>query len=330
MSEFDLIKAIRDRLGGPGLGTLIGPGDDAAVYEPPGVLELLTCDAFVEGVHFLTEHSSFRDIGAKCMVANISDVAAMGGVPSKAVVSLCVPPYVSESDVTEFFEGALEVCEAYGAEIVGGDIVSSQSAFMVSVALVGAVDSDRVITRSGAVPGDALVVTGELGGSEVGLLSMKAGLPRDEDVDSARQRHLRPVPRVAEARAVMQVATPHAMIDLSDGLSSDLLHIADESGVGVVLESSLIPIAACATAVSDRLGQDPVEMALGSGEEFELLIALPESETDRASEHVMAVTGTRLTRIGYVTAAGEGRNLLRTDGSTVALVPSGYEHLSGS
>ena len=176
--------------------------------------------------------------------------------------------------------------------------------------------------------GDAIVVTGELGGSEAGLRALVERLPDEGGVPDAKRRHLSPVARVAEARAFIEVATPHAMIDVSDGLSSDVWHIAEESRVGVKLEADRIPIASCAVDVAGRLGVDPLELALASGEEFELIVALPSQEVERAAEHIEAVTGTCVTRIGTVVSVAEGCSLEK-NGEWTPLERRGYEHLRG-
>ncbi len=330
MAEFDLIKRIRKTIGPPGHGTLVGLGDDTAVYEPPGPgqLEFLTCDAFVEGVHFRRDYATFEEIGAKCMVANISDVAAMGGSPARAVLSICIPPDMTDEDVDALYRGALDVCRRYGAEVVGGDTVSSPAGLVVSVALTGYADRYHVVTRAGAVVGDAIVVTGALGGSEAGLRALVQGLPDEGGVPDARRRHLMPAARVAEARALIEVATPHAMIDVSDGLSSDVWHIAEESNVGIALDAGSIPLAPCVADIAKRLGIDPLELALASGEEFELVVAIPKNEVERAAEHVEAVTGTGVTCVGEVVGAEMECTLVRRDGGAEPLVRGGYEHLN--
>ncbi|MFH1502279.1 MAG: thiamine-phosphate kinase [Candidatus Eisenbacteria bacterium] len=330
MGELTLIEKIRELIGDPGPGTRIGLGDDGAVLEPSSGLTILTCDAFVEGVHFRRDFASLRDVGYKCMVANLSDVAAMGGFPAQAVVSLCVAPGISEADVLDLYAGMLAATRKYGAEIVGGDVVSSPSELVVSVAMLGVVDPGRVVTRRGAVPGDAIVVTGALGGSETGLRALCAGLPVDASTEEVVRRHLAPCPRIAEAQAIIDVATPHAMLDVSDGLSTDLWHMADESAVGLTLRESAVPVLPAAADVADRLGLDPSSVALASGEEFELVVALAASEVERTEEHLSAVTGTRLTRIGEITERGAGCVLVRKDGSTEPLGRSGYEHEIGS
>jgi len=325
--EFDLIRRIRHRVGGPGPRTVIGIGDDAAVIEPSGDLLLLTSDVFVEDVHFRRNYASLEDIGAKCMTANVSDIAAMGGFPTKAVVGLCVPAHVSADGVDELSAGMIDILRKYGAEIVGGDIVSSPGGLVLSIALLGAADKERIVPRSGAVEGDVLIVTGSVGASEAGLLSLRSALDEDHDVEAARERHLRPRARVAEAQAIIDVATPHAMIDLSDGLSSDLGHIAEESGVGIVVDEASVPVAPAAARLAKRLGAEAIDLALRSGEEFELAVAIPASELERTVEHVRAVTGTRVTAIGECTPRSGGLRLRRRDGSVAELRRTGYEHL---
>jgi thiamine-monophosphate kinase len=330
LGELELIRTIRERIGKPGRGTVVGVGDDAAVYDPPSGLELLTCDAFVEGVHFRRDFATLWEIGAKCMVANVSDIAAMGGFPARAVVSICVPGDAGGRDVEELYEGMLDVCGRYAVEIVGGDVVASNQGFVISIALLGVVGRDRVVTRSGAIVGDILAVTGRLGASEAGLLSLVEGLPDDAAVREARRKHLLPVPRLPEAQALIDVATPRAMIDVSDGLSSDVWHLAEESDVTIVLHEAGIPVAPVAEEIARRLGLDPIELALSSGEEFELIVAIPPSEMTRAAEHVVAVTGTELHRIGEVVRGGAGCALRRRGGSEEPLRRTGYEHLAGA
>ncbi len=327
--ERELIKRIRGSVGTPGPATIVGIGDDAAVFEPAPGLGLITCDAFVDGVHFRRDFATLSDIGTKCMIANVSDIAAMGGFPTRAVVSLCIPEHITESDVSSIYDGMLSVCRRFSFEIVGGDIVSSPKDLVISIALMGAASRDRIVTRSGAVVGDAIMVTGQIGGSEAGLRALAAGFPQEGAVLAAVRRHLRPTPRIAEAQAFLDVATPHAMIDISDGLGSELWLLAEESGVGLRIREDLIPVDECARAVADELGCSALELAMGSGEEFELVVAIPQPEMSRTVEHVAAVTGTTATYIGDVVGAVQGCSLVRSDGSVEPLERSGYEHLGG-
>ena len=330
VGERELIRRVKEAVGIPDCATIVGIGDDAAVYEPPSEYELVTCDAFVEGVHFRRDFASHREIGAKCMVANVSDIAAMGGFPTRAVVSLAIPEHVTTKDIEELYAGFLDVCRHFSFEIVGGDIVSSQHELTISITVLGAVCRDRVVTRTGAVVGDAILVTGRLGGSEAGLRVLNEGMPRCGTAHEAIRRHLRPVPRIAEAQAFLDVATPHAMIDISDGLGSELWHIATESGVGVRINETAIPIDPTAAELAGTLASTPEELALGSGEEFELIVCIPQSEAARTIEHVTAVSGTEVVVVGEIVAASSGCTLVLRDGGEVELPRAGYEHLASS
>lgn len=328
IGEFELIGRIRKAVGSVGPATIVGIGDDAAVLESPDGLLLLTCDAFVEGVHFRRDFSSLWEIGAKCMIANVSDIAAMGGFPRKAVVSLCIPDALTADDISALYDGMLDACVRYDAEIVGGDVVSSNNGLVVSVALTGVVEKSRVVTRSGAVEGDQILVTGELGGAQAGLRALEEGLPDEGLVPNAKKRHRLPEARLAEAHALVDVATPMAMIDISDGLALDLRHIASESGVGVRVWQERIPVAAAAREIANRLGCDPLEFALYGGEEFELVVTIPASEVERTVEHVKAVTGTAVTPVGEVVSKAGGCTIIGPTGEASELKRRGYEHFA--
>ena len=189
VGERELIRWIRGAVGAPGRTTIVGIGDDAAVFEPPGEYELITCDAFVDGVHFRHDFASYREIGAKCMVANVSDIAAMGGFPTRAVVTLAIPERISTQDIEDLYRGFLDVCRHFSFEIVGGDTISSQYELSVSITLLGAVSRARVVTRAGAAVGDAILVTGRLGGSETGLQILSRGMPKHGLANDAIRRH---------------------------------------------------------------------------------------------------------------------------------------------
>jgi len=330
VAERELIRKIRSIIGAPGHGTIVGIGDDAAVYEPPGEYELVTCDAFVDGIHFRHDFATYREIAAKCMVANVSDIAAMGGFPARAVITLAIPERISTQDVEDLYLGFLDVCKHFSFEIVGGDTISSQYELSVSITLLGSVSRDRVVTRAGAVAGDAILVTGRLGGSETGLQILSRGMPKHGMANDAIRRHLRPVPRIAEAQAILNVATPHAMIDISDGLGTELWHIAVESGVGIRLMENAIPVDPTAEEFAGTLSSTPEKLALGSGEEFELIVCIPQSEVARTIEHVTAVTGTEMVVVGEVVAASAGCTLVLLDGGEVELPRAGYEHMEST
>ena len=235
-----------------GPGVLRGIGDDCAVLKGPGrMLRLFASDMLVEGVHF-TRKAPGSQVGWKALAVNVSDVAAMGGLPRQAVVSIGLPRATPVSFVDGLYRGLRRCAGAYGVDLVGGDTARAP-AVVVDVAILGEVEKERVVYRSGARPGDTLLVTGRLGGS------LRSG------------RHLRFRPRVKEARALTARAKLHAMMDLSDGLGSDLLKLCEASGVSAVLEKGRIP---------RNPGCSP-DQALNDGEDFELLIAAAPAQAEK-------------------------------------------------
>jgi thiamine-monophosphate kinase len=294
--ELNLIERLRARL--PAIG------DDAAVVDG-----LLVCaDAVVAGVHADLSLVGVDDLGWKAMVANLSDIAAMGGTPTCAVVTVAGP--LGEVDVDRLYDGILAAADAYGCPVVGGDLTAA-STLVVSVAVVGAVDGGEPVLRSGAQAGDGLYVTGALGGSAAGLALLQAGRGT-EDPDLVRA-HCRPQPRLAEGEAARQGGAT-AMIDLSDGLAADLFHLAEASGVGVVLDR--VPVAVGVARVAD----DPEALALGGGEDYELLFAAPDAALVTAA-FVAAGLAPPLA-VGHCTADPSERRL--RDGPLPRL---GWEHV---
>lgn len=254
--EFTLIERLRARL--PAIG------DDCAVVEgPDGGVLLLCADAAVAGVHADLALVGVDDMGWKAMASALSDIAAMGGRPAHALVTVSGP--LGDVDVDLLYDGLLAAADAYGCEVVGGDLTAGP-VLVVSVAVTGTVDGPPVM-RSGARPGDTLLVTGPLGSAAAGLQLLKAG--RAGEAPDLELAHRRPRPRVAEGE-VARRAGATAMIDISDGLASDLLHLADASGVGVVVEH--VPVAVGVA----RYGDDPQSAALGGGEDYELLFSAPD------------------------------------------------------
>jgi thiamine-monophosphate kinase len=300
-SEFSLIDSFRSQLRAmPGVE--LGIGDDAAVVEWGSRSGLLAADMLLDGVHFDTSSQSPVAIGRKALAVNLSDVAAMAGVPRFALVSLALPRSAPVDFAVGIFEGLKSVADEFDTAIVGGDTTSWNGPFVINVSIVGDVGGDRAVTRGGAKPGDWLFVTGELGGSLLG-------------------RHLTFTPRVREANILHRAVDLHAMIDVSDGLVADLYHILEESSVGAILEAAAIPI----SDASRQGGNDrsPLEHALGDGEDFELLFAVsPNDGAKLVSENPI---GTRLSHIGEVTA--EQTCLLKTEtGKLTPLERLGWAH----
>jgi thiamine-monophosphate kinase len=307
--EFDVIRAIR-AAAPAGRGVVVGIGDDCAVLRgEPGDDLLVTTDLLLEGRHFRADAAP-EDLGWKSLAVSVSDIAAMGGSPRHAVVAVALRRKHTGEFADRLTRGLLDCAARYGCALVGGDTNATDGPLVVCVTLTGAVPRGRAVLRSGARPGDAICVTGALGGS-------------------LRGRHLRPVPRVAEAAALVGGGDVHAMIDVSDGLSSDLGHIAEESGVAAEVWADRVPIHADAVAASKADGRTPLEHALHDGEDFELCFTVP---AERAAALVRGgLAGTPVAHVGRV-HEGSGVAMLDGEGarSTArALVAGGFDHFRG-
>lgn len=326
MGELELIAAIEDALSESAAGRLVhGPGDDAAVVaaEPIAVTSV---DTIVEGVHFALTTHSHADVGHKALAAALSDLAAMGTSPGEAYVALVLPPATARSDALSLVRAMAALAERAGAQIAGGDVVAGP-ALTIAVTVTGwAGAASELVYRDGAHAGDAVGVSGELGGSGAGLLLLGDGaaptLPAGV-VEGLALRHRRPEPRLTLGRAFAE-AGASAMIDLSDGIAADARHIAVRSAVGVELQLGDLPLAAGVAEVAAAAGRDPLELAATAGEDFELLFTAPGDRLQQL-ERAAAAAGGRVTWIGRV-VAGSGLRLLRPDGSDADL--SGFEHLS--
>jgi len=244
-------------------------GDDAALL--PGN-RLLCCDALAEGVHFRWDWSSPEDVGWKAVAANVADILAMGGTPDAAVWSIGMGEGWGDEVFAGLSRGALEACAAFGCTLVGGDTVRCQGSGFVSLSLLGTLRSRTPWTRSGALPGDRLVLAGTLGRSAAGLAALQAGLASEwTDLVAA---HRRPSPPFDAAKNLFEQDI-HAAIDLSDGLSSDAAHLSTASGAAVVIDSAWLVASADQISLSERLGRDPLDWLLHGGEDHSLLLAVP-------------------------------------------------------
>lgn len=364
--EFELIRRIGNALPESDPSVLLGVGDDAAAVVPaPGMTVLLTTDTFVEGVDFDVTFSSWRQIGWKCMAANFSDIAAMGGVPRHALTTLCLPAHRSMEDVEELYAGFHDLAGHAGhpVSIIGGDLSSTDGPTVISITVSGEAAEERITRRNGARAGDILCVTGHLGASETGLRLLRsersqpaAGSPaplgpapqgpaiqgpaiqgpaeRSDAEQSADRfegvlrRHRTPVPRVREGVLLANSGWVRAMIDVSDGLSSDALHVSRDSGVGLNLDGNALPIAEETRRAMAALRIDPVGTALESGEEFELLCAVAPEGVDRLAKELAERTGTPLNLVGECLSADRGWTFTDRTGPR-PLTPKGYEHFSG-
>ena len=314
-----------------------------------------TTDMLVEGVHFRRDTIDDRLLGWKAIAVSISDIAAMGGRPRHAVVSLAIPVATEVERIEELYVGMGEVCRAYDMHIVGGDVVKTDGPFVISVTVMGEVEAGRALLRSGARPGDLLFVTGTVGGSAAGLdyilqdghVTSNAGqtietvaiLPAtggqandgaalspataDADADALLRFHQRPLPQVRAGRLLLESGACTSLNDVSDGLSSESNEIAKMSGVHLVVEGDKVPLHPSVTQYAAQRGIDPLEWALFGGEDYQLVGTLDPTGADRASA-LFAKEGLSLTVIGHV-EAGHGVSLLR-QGERQELTPKGFNH----
>lgn len=277
-------------------------GDDAAVVAIGGTEIVFTTDLLVEGTHF-DGGTPPRLIGRKAVAVSLSDIAAMGGTPVCAVLSICLRRGCGEEFSKELFTGAMEIAGEFDLEIVGGDTASSDVSCSINVAAVGRPPDGGVITRGGAAEGDAVLVTGALGGSSLG-------------------RHLDFVPRVREAQKILSMARPNAMIDISDGLACDLGHILKESDVGAVILEDRIPVSDDARSLSKDDGKSPLHHAFHDGEDFELLMTVSRDDADKI---LSAGLDCGVSSIGRITGE-KGLRIAGPDGSEREVEEVGYEH----
>jgi len=335
--ELEIIARLRARARATeGVG--VGIGDDAAVLQMGGGRDLLACsDLMAEGVHFRREWSLPRLLGHKAMAVTLSDIAAMGGTARYAMASVALPHTLSAAFIEELFDGMLAYTEATGVAIIGGDTSSSIDSLFIDTIALGDCDTGRAVRRNGARAGDVIYVTGALGASATGLLLLERGYRLADNLSAAANenaaisrartqsmmKHLAPAPHLALGRWIGERRLATAMIDVSDGLSTDMSHVLDESHCGAILRAEAIPINDAARLLADELKTEPLRLALHGGEEYELLFtARPESHA-RIAE-LSSQFDVPITAIGEI-IAGSGLRLER-NGALEILMPSGYEH----
>lgn len=325
MGEFELLAKLRERLPAAGSRVKLGSGDDAAVTVPGGATAT-SVDAIVEGVHFRRGEAPLQTIGRKALATALSDLAAMGAEAGEAYVVLGAPPDLSEEELEALTDGLLGLAVETGTTLAGGDLTRAP-ALTLAVTVVGhAREAAELVPRSGAESGDLLVLTGEIGGAAAGRLLLdrpELGHGLDESTASRlRDRQLDPAPRLRAGRA-LAAAGAKAMIDLSDGLAGDALHVARAGGVGLRIETASLPLAKGVAEVAAAAGQDPLRLAVSGGEDYELLAVLPPDRLVTAARCIADEAETTLAEIGRVTA-GKGVELRLPEGSL--LEAQGYDH----
>ena len=330
-SEDELVATLRRVFSGEQPGVRLGIGDDAAVVDTRDGQAVLTADILVDGVHFDRSLISARDLGAKAVVVNVSDVAAMAASPRFALVSVAVPPDADAGWVVELEGGVRAACDEYALAMVGGDLSAGPVA-VVSVAVMGEVAPGRFVTRTGARPGDRVVVTGTLGASAGGLALSRASVSGARGAlgtDWGRalvEAHVRPVARVGEGQTLAGAGAT-AMMDVSDGLALDLSRLCAASGVGARVFLADVPVAPELFDLRSVVAIDPLELALSGGEDYELLATLPPDRVAEAAEALEERFGVRLSDVGEITS-DVGLVAVEADGTERPLPATGWDHLA--
>jgi len=338
IGERALIRHLRSRIpSGPGV--IVGVGDDAAAVET-GPLTLVTTDVLVEGIHFRREWSPPRLLGRKALSVNLSDLAAMAGLARYATVSLCLPPDVPLAFVDGLYDGLLERAAETGVSVVGGNLSASEDRVVVDMTVLG--QGDRLMRRTGAVAGDLVVVTGTLGAAAAGLRALEKGARLDADgglcnrgawpADAADglvpclRAQLDPSPPLAFGRALTEQDIVHAAMDLSDGLSGDLLSLCEESELSAWIEPEWLPVDPCAAALEKQAGGDAFSLALHGGEDYQMLMAVPPERVDALRE-VASVWSVSLSVVGQF-APGPPALSLRFGEAMRKLRPKSHDHFA--
>ncbi len=331
LGEFPLIDRVARIVGVERADVVMGIGDDVAILDCGGEDWLLAkVDSQVEGTHYRTDLITPRQLGRRALAINLSDIAAVGGRPTHALVSLALQADTDVAWVDELYRGLREEGDRFGVVVVGGNMASSPGQAFIDVIVLGSVQRDHAILRAGARPGDSVLVSGRLGDSAAGLrLLLDASLQVSEaEREPLLARHLTPVPRLLESAVIAGSGLATAMIDLSDGLSSDIGHVCERSAVGVRLWEEQLPISAGARHVAELCNEPGWRLALNGGEDYELCFTAPAADAGRLPARIEKQTGTAVTVVGEILPKDEGRWFVLKDGREVELGAGGWDHFA--
>jgi thiamine-monophosphate kinase len=329
IGEFPLIDRIRKILPISGNRDLIVDiGDDTAVIRLDARRALLlTCDIQVEGRHFRLDQTTPYDLGRRAMAVNLSDIASMGGRPTYALVSLGLPAAFPLAGCDRLFGGMRDALRPYRAFIVGGNLAKTRDSLIVDITMLGEAELARVLTRGGARVGDGVYVTGTLGASGAGFQALKAfGKKIPRKYRDLVRRHVLPTPRVELGRRIARSGIPTAMIDLSDGAAGDLFHVCTRSKVGAEIDETLLPLPDHIGEIAELSGKSVLDLALHSGEDYELLFTAPLEVPARKLRSLSGTSGIPITRIGRIVPRGQGYCLVDRQGNKAPLTPAGWDH----
>ncbi|MCL4459263.1 MAG: thiamine-phosphate kinase [Chloroflexi bacterium] len=329
LGEFGFIDRLSKMVGYPGGEVVAAIGEDVAVIRTVADnLLLVTCDAQVENVHFRLTTTESRMLGRRALAVNLSDIAAMGGLPTYALVSLFLPPGIQVELVDQLYEGLIAEAKDFGVHIVGGNTSRSSSGLIIDITLLGEVEPEYVVYRSGARVGDSILVTGQLGHSAAGLdLLSREGTPCPEKAANfLKECHRLPRPRLAEGRVIATSAVCTAMIDISDGLAGDLAHICEASKVGALLWLDRVPVSAELRYAATALKIPISDYVLYGGEDYELLFTVRQGSESMIIRSIHDATGTMAAVIGRIVPPEEGLRLQLPNGTIERLVPRSHDH----
>jgi thiamine-monophosphate kinase len=331
LGEFGLIDHLTKNIELKQASSLLGVGDDAAVIDHFGKQTVITTDLLLEGVHFDLMYTPLKHLGYKSVVVNLSDIYAMNATPTQILMSVGISNRFSVEAMTEFYEGVYAACEKYGVDLIGGDTTASQKGFMISVTAIGEVAPDKYVKRSTAQKGDLLCVSGDLGAAYVGLLFLERekkiylespGVQPDLEGEAyVVGKLLKPEARkdIIEFLDDTEVR-PTSMMDISDGLSSEILHLCKQSQLGCVLYEDKLPIAEPMRNAAFKFEIDPTACALSGGEDYELLFTVSQADYEKL------LLSEQISVVGYMTEPEQGAHILTKGGRKHAITAQGWNH----
>jgi len=331
LGEFGLIDRISKRFNPKNQSSVKGIGDDAAVIEAGDDCVLLSTDMLVEGIHFDLSYMPLQHLGYKAVAVNVSDIAAMNGKPEQITVSLALSNRFSIEAIDTLYEGIRAACDNYKVDLVGGDTTSSVSGLIISITAVGRAKKEKIAYRTGAMTGDIICVTGDLGGAFIGLqvlerekqvfLANPQMQPDIERYDYMVKRLLKPEARTDVVFELEELGVqPTSMIDISDGLASELFHISRNAGVGIRIYEDKIPVDGGVYETAVEFGLDPITCALNGGEDYELLFTISKDDFEKVKNHP------DIHFIGYVHERKNENSLITKNGNEVPLKAQGWDH----
>ena len=329
LGEFGLIEHLTKNIELKNASSIVGVGDDAAVIDHFGKQIVITTDLLIEGVHFDLSYTPLKHLGYKSVIVNISDVYAMNAIPTQITLSVGISNRFSLEALNEFYEGVYAACEKYDVDLIGGDTSSSQKGFIISITAIGEVTPDKFVRRSTAQKGDLICCSGDLGAAYLGLIFLEREKkiflenpnikPDLEGEKYVIGRFLKPEARkdIIDFFGDAEII-PTAMMDISDGLSSEILHICKQSELGCVLYEEKIPVAEETKKAAFKFEVDPTACALSGGEDYELLFTIPQKE------HEKLVLNEKISVIGYMAEPEKGKKIITKGGNTFDITAQGW------